>query len=153
GPNQRIQRAAPDRWVRLKILALPNAKDPDELIRSDPAAWPTLVRDAIPVIDFVLQRLGGRHDLTTPQGKRAAADEMTEVLAGIADPIEQDHFINEVAALLGARPDTIRGLLRRRNQPARASAQPVAAQPPDVRGEPLDDYLLALLTRLRKTDP
>ena len=54
-------------------------KDPDELIRSDPTAWPTLVRDAIPVIDFVLRRLGERHDLATPQGKRAAADEMIEV--------------------------------------------------------------------------
>jgi DNA primase len=146
--NQRLQHAAPGRWVRLKILALPNAKDPDELIRSDPTAWPSLVRNAIPVIDFVLRRLGERHDLATPQGKRAAADEMIEVLAGIADPIEQDHFNNEVAALLGAKPDTIRGLLKRRNHPARPSRAATAAPQTDVRGEPLDDYLLALLTRL-----
>jgi DNA primase len=147
--NQRLQRAAPGRWVRLKILTLPNAKDPDELIRTDPAAWPTLVRDAIPVIDFVLQRLGGRHDLGTPQGKRAAADEMIEVLAGIADPIEQDHFSNEVAALLGARPEVVRGLLRRRFQPKRPS--PPRAAPAQSRGDPDDDYLIALIMRLRET--
>ena len=77
----------------------------------------------MPVIDFVLLRLGSRHDLNTPQGKRAAAEEMLQVLAGIADPIEQDHFVNEVASLLATRPDTIRGLLRR-NKQARPSSQP-----------------------------
>jgi DNA primase len=151
-PNQRSQRAAPGRWVRLKVLALPNAKDPDELIRTDPTAWPTLVRNATPVIDFVLQRLGGRHDLSTPQGKRAAAEEMTQVLAGIADPIEQDHFTNEVASLLGARSETIRGLLRRSRQPGRPTPASPSAVPQQVRGEPLDDYLLALVMRLRQTD-
>jgi DNA primase len=151
--NQRLQRSAPGRWVRLKILALPNAKDPDELIRSDPHAWPALVRDAMPVIDFVLQRLGERHDLTVPQGKRAAADEMIEVLAGIADPIEQDHFINEVAARLGASSATVRGLLRKRNQPKRRASEAPPEMRSDVRGEPRDDYLIALLIRLREVSP
>jgi len=153
GRTRGTQRAAPGHWVRLKILVLPAAKDPDEFIRNNPGAWPTLVRDAVPVIDFVLQRLGGRHDLSTPQGKRAAADEMIEVLAGIADPIEQDHFINEVAALLAVKPDTIHGLLRRRNQPRRAPPPQAPTPAADVRGEPLDDYLLALLTRQRHTGP
>jgi DNA primase len=151
GPSARQMRSAPGRWVRLKVLALPNAKDPDELIRSGPNAWPTLVREAMPVIDFVLQRLGGRHDLSTAQGKRAAADEMTDVLAGIADPIEQDHFINEVALLLGASSDTVRGLVRRRNQPARVrSAATASRAPEEVRGDPDDEYLLALGMRLRQ---
>jgi DNA primase len=151
GPSARQQRSAPGRWVKLKVLALPNAKDPDELIRGDATAWPTLVRDAMPVIDFVLRRLGSRHELNTPQGKRAAAEEMLQVLAGIADPIEQDHFVNEVASLLATRPETIRGLLRR----GTSSRPPVPAAAPapaaDVHIDAEDGYLLALLTRLRQT--
>ena len=149
GPSRRQQRSAPGRWVKLKVLAIPGAKDPDELIRSDPGAWPSLVQDAIPVIDFVLQRLGSRHQLDTPQGKRAAADEMLQVLAGIADPIEQDHFVNEVARLLGTRPETIRGLLRRSRQGARAT-QP-SAPAPTIRVDPHDAYMLALVMHLRRT--
>jgi DNA primase len=148
GPNPRQQRAAPGRWVKLSVLALPNAKDPDELIRADASAWPTLVRNAIPVIDFVLQRLGSRHDLSAPQGKRAAAEEMLHVLAGIADPIEQDHFINEVASLLATRPETIRGLVRRGSVSRPRAPQPA---PVEVRTDPDDDYLLAVLMRLRHT--
>jgi DNA primase len=103
----------------------------------------------------VLQRLGGRHDLSTPQGKRAAADEMIEVLAGIADPIEQDHFINAVAALIGAKSDTVRGLLKRRtlDKGRRPASDSPPGQQADVRGDRDDDYLIALLMRLRELSP
>jgi DNA primase len=148
GPKASQQRAVPGRWVKLKVLALPNAKDPDELIRANPNAWPALVRDAMPVIDFVLQRLGSRHDLQTPQGKRAAADEMIQVLAGIADPIEQDHYTNAVAELLGARAETVGRLLRGSAKTSRPVAPPPVSRP-EVQSEPLDDYLLALVTRAR----
>ena len=36
GPNRRHQRFVPDRAVRLRVLALPGAKDPDDLIRVRP---------------------------------------------------------------------------------------------------------------------
>jgi hypothetical protein len=78
---------------------------------------------------------------------------MIEVLAGIADPIEQDHFINEVAARLGASSATVRGLLRKRNQPKRRASEAPPEMRSDVRGEPRDDYLIALLIRLREVSP
>src|SRR5207244_8599345 len=98
GPNRRQQRFVADRSVRLRVLALPNAKDPDELIRSDPTAWPALVQAATPVVEFVLQQLEARHDLKSARGKAAAAEEIADVLSGIASPIELDHYTNEAAA-------------------------------------------------------
>jgi hypothetical protein len=71
---------------------------------------------------------------------------MLQVLAGIADPIEQDHFINEVAGLLATRADTIRRLLRRDAQPRVATAPAEPRRDPD---RELDVHLLALLRRLR----
>jgi hypothetical protein len=74
---------------------------------------------------------------------------MLQVLAGIADPIEQDHFVNEVASLLATRPETIRGLLRRGMHP-RPSAPAPEPVPAEVHVDAQDSYLLALLTRLRQ---
>ena len=150
GPSRRQQRLVADRTVRLRVLALPNAKDPDELIRSDPTAWPALVRAAVPVIDFVLARLEARHDLTTAQGKAAAADEIADVLAGVANPIEQDSYTNEVATRLKVDPEAVRRLLKAKRQRNRPASQSAAPQPTVVRGHALDDYLLALLMRLRE---
>jgi DNA primase len=155
GPNRRQQRFVADRSVRLRVLALPNTKDPDDLIRSDPNAWPALVKAASPVIDFVLQRLEARHDLKTAQGKAAAADEIAEVLAGIANPIEQDSYTNEVAARLKVEPEAVRRLLKgkARGKPSRSTpaAEPATpSQPTQVRGDALDDYMLALVIRLKE---
>jgi DNA primase len=148
--NQRLQRSVPARWVQLKVIALPHAKDPDELIRSNPRAWPALVQTAVPVVDFVLQRLEARHDLSTAHGKAAAAEEMVDVLLGIANPIDQDHYVNAVAAVLNVSPENVRRLVKRKNLPARRSPAAAPAQVTHVRGDTDDDYLLALLMRLRE---
>ena len=149
GATRRQQRYVPDSPVRLRIMALPQGKDPDELIRSDPGAWPSLVRTAMPVIDFVLQRLEARHDLTTAQGKASAAEEIADVLAGVANPIEQDSYTNEVATRLKVEPEAVRRLLRNRRNRTRPQA-PLNPAPQEVRGDQYDDYLLALLMRLRE---
>ncbi|MDQ6670932.1 MAG: DNA primase [Chloroflexota bacterium] len=149
GPSRRQQRFVDNRSVRLRVLALPNAKDPDELIRADPNAWPGLVQAATPVVDFVLQQLEARHDLKTAHGKAAAAEEIAEVLTGIASPIEQDHYTNETAARLKVEPAAVRRLLRSKGR--RSSMPPQSELRPDaaVHGDSDDDYLLALLMRLR----
>jgi DNA primase len=151
GPRQ--QRSMAARSVRLRVLALPNAKDPDELIRSNPTAWPGLVQAATPVVDFVLQQLEARHDLKTAQGKAAAAEEIAEVLAGIASPIEQDHYTNEAAARLKVEPAAVRRLLRSRRQRTTPSLEPAKPQAVEIHGDSDDDYLLALLMRLRDLRP
>jgi DNA primase len=154
GPNRRQQRFVADRSVRLRVLALPNAKDPDELIRSNPNTWPTLVQAATPVVDFVLQQLEARHDLKTAQGKGEAAEEIAEVLAGIASPIELDHYTNEAAARLKVEPGAVRRLLRSKRLRSVPSRPPEPAPTPatEVRGDTDDDYLLALLMRLHEVD-
>ncbi|MDQ6669670.1 MAG: DNA primase [Chloroflexota bacterium] len=152
GPSRRQQRFVADRTVRLRVLALPNAKDPDELIRSNPNAWPALVQAATPVVDFVLQQLQSRHDLKTAQGKAAAAEEIAEVLAGIASPIEQDHYTNEAAARLKVEPGAVRRLLRSKRQRATRSLEPATQRAAEIHGDADDDYLLALLVRLREVD-
>jgi DNA primase len=150
-PNRRQQHLVPDRSARLLVMRLPDGKDPDELIRSDPAAWPALVQSATPVIDFVLQRLEARHDLRTAHGKAAAADEIAGVLAGISSPIEQDHYTNEVATRLKVEPGAVRRLLRGKHQRGTRSSEGshIAPQRIETRGDHDDDYLLALLIRQR----
>ena len=98
----------------------------------------------------MLARLEARHDLTTAQGKAAAADEIADVLAGVANPIEQDSYTNEVATRLKVDPEAVRRLLKAKRQRNRPASQSAAPQPTVVRGHALDDYLLALLMRLRE---
>ncbi len=163
GPNRRQRQYVSDRSAALKILTMPEAKDPDEYIRASPAGWTTLVQAAKPVIDFVLDRLGDRHDLSTARGKAEAAEEISEILAGIANPIEQAHYVQRVAQLLQVDERAVRGTLKSKQRSSRARApveprgvgdtgdeKPSAAPPqPETEEDRLDAYALALLRRLR----
>lgn len=40
--------------VDLRVLSLPEAKDPDDLIRADPGRWAALVEQAMPMADYVI---------------------------------------------------------------------------------------------------
>jgi DNA primase len=155
GPNRRQRRFVPDTSVRLRVLALPGAKDPDELIRASPEQWPGLVQAASPVIDFVLAQLGSRHDLSSAEGKAAAADEMSEVLARVADPIEQTHYVQHVAELLKVAEAAVWQALRRkqRGQRPMPSTRPGSDQGERAdQGEtdPLDVEALALVLHTRR---
>jgi DNA primase len=154
GPNRRQRRYVADTAARLRVLELPGAKDPDELIRSAPAEWPRLVQTATPVIDFVLSRLEQRHDLSTADGKAAAADEMSEVLVRIANPIEQTHYVQQAAQLLKVGEAAIWQALRRRQRGSGSRrAEPPTADVVEgaaavgqegIERDSLDEYALAL---------
>jgi DNA primase len=94
--------------------------------------------------------------LKTAQGKSAAADEIAEVLAGIANPIEQDSYVNDVATRLKVDPEAVRRLLKGRargKHPAstpQAESSQASPRPTQVRGDALDDYMLALVLRLKE---
>ena len=165
GANRRRVRYVPDRAAQLKILAIPSAKDPDELIRADPSAWGLLVKGAKPVIDFVLSQLEARHDLSTGRGKAAAVGEIAEILAGIANPIEQAHYLQRVADLLKVDEGAVRQALSRTSSRAhqgkgiggQSEAELAEAgtrsghEHEGGEGNPLDEYALALLIRSRES--
>lgn len=55
--------------ISLSILTIPNGKDPDELVRNDPAAWQRVVDSPVYAMDWVIERYKALLDLSSAQGK------------------------------------------------------------------------------------
>lgn len=87
--------------TNIKIISLPKGNDPDDLIRRDPDEWRRLVREAVPVQDFFLTRVRAKHDLTTAGGKAAAVEEAMAVISEIPEPVQQAHYVQRLAAMVG----------------------------------------------------
>ena len=95
--------------VNVRVAVLPNdAKDPDELARRDAAGWRSLVREARNVYDALvtgtIERLGDE----SGEQKKQVSEVLVPVLSGITNPVEQDHWIGEVARRLDAREESVR---------------------------------------------
>jgi DNA primase len=129
------------RKCQVKVLTLPPGMDPDDLVRGDAAEWRRLVDQATPVVDFLLTRLGERHDLATFQGKREAVQEAMGVIRDLPDPVEREHYLQRLAAIVGLDESGLRLVLNRLRP--RSTSQALTAVSRE--GEELPEaYALAL---------
>lgn len=101
------------RWERelegnVRIIAMPAGQDPDEVIKADPEQWKALVAAARPVMDFYLTALTTDLDLRGAKGKTEAVARLAPLIAQIASPVEQAHYVQQLARLLDTEEQTVR---------------------------------------------
>jgi DNA primase len=84
----------------VRIAILPPGKDPDDVIRETPEAWPQLIQKALPVIDYYFELMEGRFDLDSARGKAEAADHFLAVLKDLENPIQRAHYIQKLSRLI-----------------------------------------------------
>lgn len=87
--------------INLKVANIAPYKDPDEMARSDPAAWKKAIKEAKSVYEFLIDSVFNRFDPETTEGKGRISREVSPVLAEIEDEILRAHLIKLVADRLG----------------------------------------------------
>ncbi len=106
--------------VELSIVGLPEGvKDPDELIQRDGnAAWKKVTEAAEPVVDWVLKQYSERVDMTSAAGKRRFTTEGLAVVSKLADSVEQEHYLNQIARMTDTSLDAVKAKLAGDNSEA-----------------------------------
>ena len=142
----------------LKIAELPAGLDPDALIRSDPDRWREAVAGAQPLLDYVIPALVGRTDLSVPDSRAKIAAELARLINQL-DEMDQYDYWNNLADALGVPLETLRASIGSRGGSGRArrrgAARPDESAEVEVSpailsapaGDPIEEYLLALLIR------
>ena len=142
----------------IRIAALPDGQDPDEVIRRSPEEFSRLLADARPLIQFVIEALAARLPVDGPEGKAQVVESVFPLIAAVPDAIRQDYYFQMLAERLQVPPETLRASIGRmtaaRRPPARTPAasaarpQNAAASPfARLEHDPLEEYCLALLLR------
>jgi len=98
--------------ITLTVVSLPgSAKDPDELIQQDVSLWVKAIEDAEPAVDWVIKRYSEREDLTTAEGKRKFSTAALNMIRGLGDAVEQEHYQQIVGTMTGTSFETIKAKL------------------------------------------
>lgn len=104
---------AEEAGVSLTIISLPDgAKDPDELIQQNVAAWQAAIDNAEPVVDWILAQYQGRHDVSSAAGKRAFTTAALAVTHALKDPVEQEHYLQKIAEISHTTLETLRAKMQ-----------------------------------------
>jgi DNA primase len=97
-----------DEGIKVRVLVLEGAKDPDEYIRTyGREAFDTAVAAAIPMVDFKLRRLKLAFDLTASDGLVDFLKAAARVIAPLS-PVEQDFYTRRLAGETGISEEAIR---------------------------------------------
>lgn len=136
--------------ISLSVVTLPeSAKDPDELIKQDPALWAKAIDTAEPAVDWVFRQYGQRENLTTADGKRRFSTAALAIVGKLNDPVEQDHYERLVAKMVGSSVSAVKAKLAASEAPAIKPLKKVAASPaakPQLSYDHIDTLLgLALM--------
>ena len=147
--------------LELKIVSLPDSLDPDELIRRSPKEWSNLLEDAQPLFDYLLPVISNQMDISTPQGKSLAVEILLPFITGVADPLQQDLYLQQLAAHLDIPEYTLKSNINRGADPrayqssrnSQVKRGPQAAVPAsdyhfsNLEPDPIEEYCLSLSIR------
>ena len=114
------QLAAADTGVELdevRVVRLPDGKDPDEVVRETPDRWREEVRTAQPIVDYLIDFHARQVDLKTPGGKARFVDAIAPTLRAIPNPVMRDAYLQTIHTRSGIEERSILEVLHRRPAP------------------------------------
>lgn len=91
-----------DAGLSVRVLRIPDGKDPDEFIKKSGASrFEALLEGAVNDIEYQLYQAGQGMDLNTDDGRLAYLKRSAEILAGIEDAIARDLYAGRLADRFG----------------------------------------------------
>lgn len=102
-----------DAGIRIRLVTIPDGKDPDEFIKKNGAErFKLLVERAANDVEYRLMELGSRHLLDTSEGKVTYLREAVQMLAELNDPLERDVYVSRLAHDLSVSKDALQEQLK-----------------------------------------
>ena len=113
-----IRQLAPDdSGVELddvRVVRLPEGKDPDEVVRESPDEWREGVRIARPIVDHLIDVHARSHDLRTPGGQARFVDAVLPIIRNLPNPVLRDAYLQRVRQVSGVEERTLLEAMHRR---------------------------------------
>jgi len=101
--------------VQPVVLILPEGLDPADFVqRRGAEAFRELAAGAEPLVEFMLRRSVGRHDLSSVESQSAAVAGALPVLEGLSDPVRQREYAHLLAELARVSETSVLLALERR---------------------------------------
>ncbi len=98
--------------LRVRLITIPDGKDPDEFIKRNGAErFKLLIDRAANDVEYRLMELGKKHLLNTSDGKVNYLKEATALLAGISSPLERDVYVGRLSSDLGVSKTALQSQL------------------------------------------
>ncbi len=108
----------------LRVAALPEGLDPDEIVARDQARWPKIIAEAKPIVTHVMDALTTGQDLNDPKVKNHIAVRILPLIEDLPSELERDTYRQQLARLLRVDERSLLGTHSRPPKLKRTRIQP-----------------------------
>ena len=102
--TQRAIELATKSGIYIKVVRVPQGKDPDDYLRAQPDGWPSLREHALPEWEYLLRQALASLDLTDARERRRGAELVIPVLAKIPEASVLEIYAQQAAGWLRIEP-------------------------------------------------
>ncbi len=132
----------------IKILTVPEGKDPDDCIKKDPKLWEKAVENSVPYMDFVFEKACKNNSSETAEGKKKISDIILKSISRIQNAVEQEHHLQKLGNLIST---SVRSLLqelkklKKSSRPAPSAPEPQSQASHDSHSSRAQTLTLSLI--------
>jgi DNA primase len=123
----------------LRVAAIPDDLDPDEIVARDVDEWKRIIENAKPIVTHVMETLAAGRDLNDAKVKNEIAAQVLPLIEDLSNPLERDTYRQALARMLRVDERSLMGaqargpVMRRKprvtDQSQRVDAPVVAVSP------------------------
>ncbi|MFH0892595.1 MAG: DNA primase [Candidatus Falkowbacteria bacterium] len=140
--------------MNIKVIEIPQGKDPDECIRQDPGIFASAIKAAKPMMQYYFDKTLSGLDMGKVEDQRRAVAVLLPIIVKLGDRIEQDYWLKYLSEKIGReeyilREEVAKIIKKKPIQASNANKQlpPVSPQRTQSRSEKLSEHLLALIIK------
>jgi DNA primase len=132
----------------VKVITLPDGKDPDEVLLEDKTIWEQALEKAVPVIEYAIKYITGKLDMRKSSDKTEAINKILPILSEVKAAHRQYDYLTKLAMAVKIDEKVLEASLKRYQFDSKSKfLRPSAIQKATriIRSNPLEEYLLSLL--------
>jgi len=99
--TKRAIELAQDKGFNIKVIEVPEGKDPADLVKNDPKKWINACKKAKYVVDYIFDSTFARYDITNILDKKRATKDLLATISRLPDPVEKEHYLQILAQRVG----------------------------------------------------
>jgi len=80
----------------IRVVILPQGKDPDDVIKENNDTWRQLLDKAMPIVDYTINMIAAKHDLTTAGERALVLQEIFPVINKMKSNARIDHYFRKL---------------------------------------------------------
>lgn len=148
---ERGMREAMSAEMNIKIVEMPQGKDPDECIRNNPDSFAEAIERAKPMMQYYLDKTLSSLDLNKIEHRREAAKKILPIIVNISNKIEQDYWLKRLSESIDVPESILRETIKQKPTANKRKPEEINAiertDPANNREERLSEMVIALLLK------